>query len=141
MTNLTQIEREVLLDHFMIHSAQVSAFMVRQPGGNGTPPAAACIIRSKIQANRASVGPYMNQAVLVTCIDFIAFFVIEKSSYVFQSLCNCASNHAGAASSPPLSLLDLGAAIASIYFSQAFPCQNITDIDRTSCINNERVRE
>ena len=79
----------------------------------------------------------MNQTVLVTGIDFVSFFVIEKSSDVLQSLCNCASNIAGAAAAatPPPLLLDLGLAVARVYFGQAFPCQDVADIDRTSCIN------
>jgi hypothetical protein len=39
-----------------------------------------------------SVGPHMNQAMPVTSIYLIPFFIIEKGSNVFQSLCNCASH-------------------------------------------------
>lgn len=68
-----------------------------------------------------SVGPHMNQTMPVTSIYLIPFFVIEKGSYVFQGLCDCAS-HPGEilllwAASTAAAFTELGTAAGSIYFS------------------------
>lgn len=96
--------------------------------------------------SRPSVRPYMDQPKTVSSIDLIVLFVIEKGGDIFQGFCNCASSSgsldtllsvATSATMP----VTIGTATAIIwstsfgcfYFSEAFACQNVADIDRSRC--------
>ncbi|KAJ6403486.1 hypothetical protein OIU84_015400 [Salix udensis] len=43
--------------------------------------------------NSSLVRPHVDQAMPITSVDFIALFIVKKSSDVFQSCCHCTSHH------------------------------------------------
>eukprot|EP00474_Spongospora_subterranea_P002624 CRZ03082.1 hypothetical protein [Spongospora subterranea] len=96
---------------------------------------------------RPSVRPYMDQPKIVSSIDLIVLFIIEKGSDIFQGFCNCASSSrsldtllsVATSATMPIAIgtataIICGTSFGCFYFSEALACQNVADIDRSrSC--------
>jgi hypothetical protein len=86
----------------------------------------------------------------IASIDFIPLFIIKKCSNIFQGFCNRACNSGGmslllhrttatTAITAATAFVFHGEAVTCSNFSEAFPSQNIADIDGSCCIRDAKT--
>lgn len=107
------------------------------------------LVHMETRQQTTSVSPYMDKAEPIASVYLVAIFIVEESSDVFQSICNSASYSRSLDMLPRVAnfapTTRTSAAIihertiGCFYFCKALPCQDIADIDRTSCSNCEKI--
>lgn len=146
---MSQIKLSPSRDNKTTHSKKTTVSQTRRWHSNGAffslHVCVTFLTYSAIEGiNQPSVRPYMDQPKTVSSIDLIVLFIIEKGSDIFQGFCNCAPNSGSldtllsvATSATMLittgtaTAINCGTAVGCFYFSKAFACQDVADIDRS----------